>query len=592
MTRYTTTVDVWTSFSKANVSVLVGVPTARGKLTTMTPVYALGSPIQSTSLVTYPDIYVTFTTVTGNTPRCKFTGVTTAPTETNCGQCTMNGGTVELLYWTDQATIQAVNAESKSLRSAVLNGTTLYSPSVYISFQTAFATNSCGRVGRNHTGTILAMRPQDLSTQVHWGGKVLQSGANDYATINYADLYGLPPVDVYESQPSCIMFGCATIYTTSYFPTIVIPPQMRSLDSAWQDCAVGLEGLYDPPLALTPQAVMATPTIPSVISPMITSASPQSTRVTQASPTTALSTPSSSSFESQTAPDPADSKSLTREPSGQLSKLKSSEGAIISVTTASLETPESMTSDAFVESETTIASDAPEDPETTDSLFKSESGSLDPTSTSTSYHKSESVRTSIDTLQQTTLGDPRYPSSVESLNALSIMLSALDDPTMQISTTPSVGSTNTMPDTYPSLAPSRASPVSGAPLQIWSTAVSSEAPQSSSNVQQDKSATAQGMASPTESLIAGSDITIASSETMSATASHDPSRAGNPFTARLPALTTAAMTSLSASEKLSAIATVASSTTPASGSSRTFTAAAAHALPVLLGLLILVALGI
>ncbi|KAK5677949.1 hypothetical protein LTS10_009833 [Elasticomyces elasticus] len=588
MTRYTTTVDLWTSFSKANMSVLVGVPTARGKLTTMTPIYALGSPIQSTSLVTYPDIYVTFTTVTGNTPRCKFTGVTTAATHTNCGQCTMNGGTVELLYWTDQVTIQAANAESESPRSAVLNGTTLYSPSVYISFQTAFATNSCGRVGRNHTGTILAMRPQDLSTQVHWGGKVLQSGANDYATMDYADLYGLPPVDVYESQPSCIMFGCATIYTTSYFPTIVIPPQMRSLDSAWRDCAVGLEGLYDPPLALTPQAVMATPTIPSVISPMVTSASPQSTPVTQASPTTASSTSSSSFFKSQTAPGPADSRSSVMEPSGQLSELTSSEEAIISVTTVPLQIPESMTSDAFVNFETTIASNTPEGSETTDNLFNSESRPLDPTSTSTSYHASESVRTSIDTWQRTTSGDPSYSSSVESLNALSIMLPALDDPTTQLSTKPAVGSTTTMPETYSSLAPSHTSSVSGAPLQIWSTAVSSEALQSSSNGQQENSAKPQGMASPTEPLIAGSDITIVSSETMSATASHDTSQADDPFTARLPALTTAAMSSLSVSETSSAIASVASSTTPASGSSRAFTAQALHVLP---GLLVLVALG-
>ncbi|KAK3645128.1 hypothetical protein LTR56_002655 [Elasticomyces elasticus] len=586
MTRYTTTVDVWTSFSKANVSVLVGVPTARGKLTTMTPVYALGSPVQSTSLVTYSDNYVTFTTVTGNTPRCKFTGVTTAATQTNCGQCTMNGGTVELLYWTDQVNIQAVTAGSKSPRSAVLNGTTLYSPSVYISFQTAFATNSCGRVGRNHTGTILAMRPQDLSTQVHWGGKVLQSGANDYAKMNYADLYGLPPVDVYESQPSCIMFGCATIYTTSYFPTIVIPLQMRSLDSAWRDCAVGLEGLYDPPLALTPQAVMATLTIPSIISPMVTSASPQSTPVTQASPTTAFSTPSSF-FKSQTAPVPVDSKSTTREPTGQLSELTSSEEATINVTTTPPETPESMTSDAFVNSETPIASDTPEDPETTDSLFNSESRPLDPISTSTSYHESESVRTSIDTWQRTTLGDPSYSSSAESLNALSIMLSALDDPTMQLSTTSIFGGTTAMQETDSSLAPSHTSPVSGAPLQIWSTAVSSEALQYSSNGQGESSAKPQGMASPTQSLIAGSDITIASSETMSATASHDTSQADDPFTARLPALTTAAGSSLSASETLSAIAAAASSTTPASGSSRAFTAQALHVLP---GLLVLVAL--
>jgi len=246
--RFTTTFDVWTSFSKANVSFLVGVPTARGKLTTMTPVYALGSPVKSESLVTYPDINITFTTVTGATPDCKFTDVATAVVQTDCGRCTLNGGTVELYYWLDQATHlndPPINTESMSspLRSTVLNGTTLYSPSVYISFQTAFATNSCRRVGQAHTGTMLALRPEDVSTQVHVGGPVYQSGANRYGAMNYADLTGLPPAKVYESQPSCVMFGCATIYPSSYFPTLVIPPQMRALDSAWRDCDVGLDGL-------------------------------------------------------------------------------------------------------------------------------------------------------------------------------------------------------------------------------------------------------------------------------------------------------------------------------------------------------------
>ncbi|KAK0896844.1 hypothetical protein LTR02_011032 [Friedmanniomyces endolithicus] len=291
--RFTTTFNVWTSFSKANVSFLVGVPTARGRLTTMTPVYALGSPVHSGSLVTYPEINVTFTTITGPTPDCKFSGVATAVVETDCGRCTLNGGTVELYYWPSPAPLSTshptiTESTSSPLRSTALNGTTLYSPSVYISFQTAFATNSCRRVGRDHTGTMLALRPEDVSTQVHVGGPVYQSGANRYGAMNYADLTGSPPASVYESQPSCIMFGCATIYPSSYFPTLVVPPQMRLLDNAREDCDVGLDELYDPPVALTPQTVMATPTLPSAVVISATAAAPQSTATVHAPDTTGL----------------------------------------------------------------------------------------------------------------------------------------------------------------------------------------------------------------------------------------------------------------------------------------------------------------
>ncbi|KAK3075073.1 hypothetical protein LTR53_001971 [Teratosphaeriaceae sp. CCFEE 6253] len=299
--HYTTTVDEWTTFSTAHASFLVGNPTERGKVTTMTPVYALGSPTQRTSLVTYPDNNYTFTMTIGPTPHCKFTAVSTAFTQTDCGQCTMTGGTVELFYWPTRSAAVTGPVSSAGV-SLVHGGITLYSPSAYISFQTAFAANSCSRIGRNHTGTMLAMRLADVSTLVHWGGKVAQSGANQYGPLNYADLTGLPPASVYEAQPSCQMFGCATIFPSGWNPTLVVPEQMRSLDAAWADCAVGLEGLYDPPIALTPPTVVATPTAPYAISTTPNSAAPRTTATGYASETAVL--PPSPDPATQTQPGP------------------------------------------------------------------------------------------------------------------------------------------------------------------------------------------------------------------------------------------------------------------------------------------------
>lgn len=68
--------------------------------------------------------------------------------------------------------------------------------------------------------------------------------------LNYDDLQGIVPIQVYEEQESCAVGnGCPTIYP-GYKPTLVVPPQIRSLDPAWKSCIMDFHGLYDPPIAL------------------------------------------------------------------------------------------------------------------------------------------------------------------------------------------------------------------------------------------------------------------------------------------------------------------------------------------------------
>ncbi|KAK4552959.1 hypothetical protein LTR86_009883 [Recurvomyces mirabilis] len=181
-------------------------------------------------------------------------------------------------------------------------GTTLYQNRAYISLQTAYAMNSCGYVGGKHTGSLLTL----ASTQVYSIGNELGACVDDGHLFNFADL--LPNLP--QSAFSAVLFGggdsCAhpngvpwpnplngdfmngvplevdpcyyTIADYAYRPTLVVPTQIRQLDPAWATCAVALEGLYDPPKALTPQAAEATPTVSSVATPM--SASPASGQAT------------------------------------------------------------------------------------------------------------------------------------------------------------------------------------------------------------------------------------------------------------------------------------------------------------------------
>ncbi|KAK0259021.1 hypothetical protein LTR87_017478 [Friedmanniomyces endolithicus] len=284
----TETVSVWTSFSKANYSLVVGIST----MSTLTPVYAIGSPVLSITTTSYEERHGTLTYLSGPTPTCRYTAVATS---TDCGQCTLTGGTVQLFYWppttTTHPTVENETSRSGSIApyTALLNGTTLYSPSVYISFESVYASNNCFQVGSRHISTLLAMDSQDVSTQVHIGGKVGQYGANSYSALRYGDLTGLPPASEYELQPSCLMLGCPTIYPSSWNPVLAVPRQLRSMDSAWQGCAMGLEGLYDPPVALTPQAALPSITTPVSVGYSMSTAVPGSMQNTGVPMATSLS---------------------------------------------------------------------------------------------------------------------------------------------------------------------------------------------------------------------------------------------------------------------------------------------------------------
>lgn len=236
-----TTVSVYTTFSTATAAVVKqNVHTDETNAdVTITPVYALGRPSPSVSVVSVSGWTETNSWLTKARPSCRYIAVSTS---NDCGKCSIHGGSVELYYWPPATSTQAPASLITGRSTVLTEGVTLYSPTVYISLSTVYADNSCTQIGQNHTGTLLAMNPTDVSTQVHLGGKVAQSGANSYAMVNYADLAGLTPVTEYENQPSCIMFGCSTILP-SFNPTLVVPLALRTLDPAWADCQAALEGL-------------------------------------------------------------------------------------------------------------------------------------------------------------------------------------------------------------------------------------------------------------------------------------------------------------------------------------------------------------
>ncbi|KAK4545576.1 hypothetical protein LTR36_002926 [Oleoguttula mirabilis] len=164
------------------------------------------------------------------------------------------------------------------------------SPFVYISLQTATATDACGRVGGHYSGSVLTLNPTDVSTV--YGAQGAGYVPDQALRINYADLQGVVPASV---------------------PTLAIPPQVRSLDPAWAACALDLNGLYDPPTALTAAQTIALPTVPSVYS--------STDRTTAAASATPSSSPTHSLAQSTSTPTALPDSASTIESSSQSSHL-------------------------------------------------------------------------------------------------------------------------------------------------------------------------------------------------------------------------------------------------------------------------------
>lgn len=70
---------------------------------------------------------------------------------------------------------------------------------------------------------------------------------------------------------------------------MAIPIEVRHIDPDWADCVGGINGVYDPPIALTPAGAIAKPTMPGRVSETASGAVPASTaRPTLATVTSAL----------------------------------------------------------------------------------------------------------------------------------------------------------------------------------------------------------------------------------------------------------------------------------------------------------------
>ncbi|KAJ9619185.1 hypothetical protein H2203_008514 [Taxawa tesnikishii (nom. ined.)] len=184
-------------------------------------------------------------------------------------RCAITGGTVQLIYWPATATGNLTHLRRDDVAvTATGYGTTFTSPTVYIRYDSLYASDSCSRVGSTYNATIVP-----LTDSAHLSSIYGMFPAYQTAPFNFTDLNEPVPYSIYTLMPRCTQqtrycyFGgcpasisrCAT--GLPYEPILALPMELRQLDPAWASCAGDLRGVYDPPTALQPVAALTTPTV-------------------------------------------------------------------------------------------------------------------------------------------------------------------------------------------------------------------------------------------------------------------------------------------------------------------------------------------
>ncbi|KAK3623127.1 hypothetical protein LTR56_021797 [Elasticomyces elasticus] len=209
----------------------------------------------------------------------------------------------------------------------VSDGYTFYKNKAYLAYETAYASNDCGRVGSHYSAGILPVASEDLYSVLGYHFEL----SNAAYQVNFADFSAPVPYSAYYNQPQCqeggnlgllqwpnmlngeIVEGACgqpayVVYDELYAPRLAVPPEFRKLDSAWSHCLLGLDGLFEyairvshfycggltrssssPPKALQPASSAAGPTSPAA--PVVLSTTSASPAQTPSSPPTNTASP-------------------------------------------------------------------------------------------------------------------------------------------------------------------------------------------------------------------------------------------------------------------------------------------------------------
>ena len=155
--------------------------------------------------------------------------------------CAVDKATVQLLYWpVARQTSDLCNGNaslatmtptiSGKPNTAVYEGTTLTSPTVYIALDGTWRVTSSGSTIDEHSLLILPQKPTDVSSVCAISG----GGYSTYA-VDYADFGGAVPASAYRCQPRCntntftqIFTNTSIVYPGFTFEDTTVPESTRT----------------------------------------------------------------------------------------------------------------------------------------------------------------------------------------------------------------------------------------------------------------------------------------------------------------------------------------------------------------------------
>lgn len=233
-----------------------------------------------------------------------------------CGGCKFAMPEVQVLYWSTTTSTECFQSnetmtshanliprsnevpapadasELQAAKSAVVDGSTLFYPSIYLAIHGAVSvTDYCGVRGNTYYNPTIAIPPGGLST-LSWHSNLIgfdgyppQTGAYDPGACH---TYGVNNGSTMSwlNSPSSWMTSVSYNMGPPYNPILLPPKQLTALDPEWEACTAWdkygdnaydlFYGLYDPPHVLNaaPALVEPSTTLPSH-TPHQTSPAPQ-----------------------------------------------------------------------------------------------------------------------------------------------------------------------------------------------------------------------------------------------------------------------------------------------------------------------------
>lgn len=227
--------------------------------------------------------------------------------------CTISAESVQLIYW-PVSTVPGypnvtVTSNSTEPVTAVVDGTTFTSPTVYLSYAAVSAVDDCDHpIGQSYSGAVLSLNPNAVSSMDE-----LPHGA--FVKFNFADLK--KPYSSHVLEQMCFpapIASCDVGVNDIYHPRLMVPDEIHALDPAWKSCHPDLlYGSYDPPRILVPANALAQPT--STADAKATSSTPTPAPTVRSQEAASTAPAESSLFKSPSANNsPAPNKPTKTEP--------------------------------------------------------------------------------------------------------------------------------------------------------------------------------------------------------------------------------------------------------------------------------------